>query len=229
MKVGERVSDSAEMMCLIRLWWSRVRKSWSQSRQCPWFDHDEDELDRCRFDRDEVFDSAMTKQSCKFLYVTTIMSLIWPRRSRVGESLIWPWWYVRFGHYEAKSVSLRVSCSVSNSVMIMLSRKVFYSAAATSLFGHDDAKYESLLLDCDNISDSATTKLSREVFNSIATASPIQSRRRPVGESLIRPRWYRVEKSCSQSRRIQSSHDKAELESLGADRDISNSAMMKMS
>jgi len=45
----------------------------------------------------------------------------------------------------------------SYSAMTKLSRKVFYSAAATSLFGHDDANSKRLLLGCGDVSNSAMT------------------------------------------------------------------------
>ena len=81
----------------------------------------------------EVSDSAMTMRSRKAFWLAAVKSPFTAWQSRVGKPSTWPYWWLRFGHDDANSERLLHGCSeVSDFIKTMQSRKVFYSAVATS-------------------------------------------------------------------------------------------------
>ena len=142
--------------------------------------------------------------SREVFYLDTAASSIWPRRTRVRKSSALLRRSLRFGHDDTKW-------------------KVFYSAAVASLirpwwcrvekystrswrclqFGHDEAKLETVLLDHGGVSGLPAVMLSRKVFDSAATTSPIQPWWCWLGKSAVPPWRY-----------LWFSHDEVESESV---------------
>jgi len=103
------------------------------------------------------------------------MPRTWPWRSRVVKASIWSRWCLRFDHNDADSERFLLgSREVSDSAMMMRSRKSFCSAVVTPSIRPWWCRLRRLLLNWAEVSDSAMTMQSQNAFFSAAVTPSIR-------------------------------------------------------